>query len=508
MSPPVIELKGIEKQFPGVRALDGVDLQIRAGEVLALMGENGAGKSTLLRILRGEHRPTGGELLLDGEPLELRTPRDAHDLGIRVINQEPEIVPGVSVAENVFLGDLPRRKGRTYRAGTLRRQVDERIRDLGFDGVLRADTRGDRLAPAQRQLVEILRAVKPGSRVLCFDEPTSSLTDDETDRLFELIERFRDEGTAIVYVSHRMSEIFRIADRIAVLRDGGHVGTREANATDEDEIVRMMVGRDLDDVFADDADRAVAEPVLEVRALTNDHVHDIDLTVRAGEIVAIAGLVGAGRSELAKTIFGELPATSGQILVRGEERRMAHPRHAIRAGIGFAPEERKAEALFLDRGVKDNIAITLMDRLRRFRFVDGRRERQLAEEYVGRLRVRTPSLAQHVRKLSGGNQQKIVLARWLARRPDVLILDEPTRGVDVGAKSEIYRIIHQLAADGVGVLFVSSELPEVLGLADRAYVMAGGRITGELTREDASEEAILRLAMMEGVTDAGAGANR
>lgn len=490
---PLFEVRGISKSFSGVHALTDVTLDFRAGEVLALVGENGAGKSTLLRILNGDHQPDHGELLLDGRTADFPSPREARAAGIRVIAQEPEIIPYVSVAENVYVGALPASARRFHRSG-LRVRVQQDLERYGFDDVLDPDTLGSRLSPAQRQLVEILRALTTNPRILAFDEPTSSLSDAEVTALFRLIARLREDGCAIVYVSHRMREIFTVADRVAVLRDGRLVGTREIPGLGEPELVRMMVGRDLSAMFT--RERSPSDDVvLSVRAVTTEDVRDISFDVHAGEVVALAGLVGAGRSELAKGIVGDVPLVSGEVAVRGVAVRLRSPRDAIDAGIGFAPEERKAEALLMDRSVRDNVSLAVLERLRRWRVINLRQERTLVTQQVERMRVRTPSVDQEVRKLSGGNQQKVVLARWLARRPQVLILDEPTRGVDVGAKAEIYAIIDELARDGMAVLVISSDMPEVLGLADRIVVLQGGRKTGELTRAEATEESILALAL-------------
>ncbi|MEV7598878.1 sugar ABC transporter ATP-binding protein [Kitasatospora sp. NPDC089797] len=497
--------EGIGKRFGPVRALDDVTLHFPPGRVTALMGENGAGKSTLLRILTGDHRPSEGTVTLDGAPLALSSPMDARRAGIRIIPQEPEIVPHVSVAENVYAGSLPRRTGhrldRRLDRTELRRRITADLARLGFAKVLDPDLLGSELTPAQRQLVEILRALtgRVPARAIAFDEPTSSLSDQESEALFTLIGRLREEGIAIVYVSHRMKEVFRLADRIAVLRDGALAGVVDAAGADEAGIVRLMVGRDLSALFSREP-VATDRVVLDVRGLTTDAVHGVDLRVHAGEVVALAGLIGAGRSELALALAGDAPIRSGAVLLDGAPLRLRGPRDAIAAGIGLAPEERKAQALLLHRTVRDNTALVSYPALRRRRFVRRAQERALAQDYADRLRVRTPSIEAEVRTLSGGNQQKVVLARWLARRPRLLILDEPTRGVDIGAKAEIYRIIADLAREGVAVLVVSSELPEVLGLADRIVVMQNGRVTGELDRAEASEEAVLALAMADDLT--------
>ncbi|GIG62908.1 ABC transporter [Longispora fulva] len=494
-----LRVDGVSKNFSGVHALTDVTLEFPAGQVTALMGENGAGKSTLIRIINGDHLPDAGAVRLDGKVLALHSPADARAAGIRIIPQEPEIIPHVSVAENVYVGALPRGVAHRLDRSALRNKIRADLAELGFERALDPDELGSQLSASQRQLVEILRALTTDARVMAFDEPTSSLSEHEVEALFALIGRLRDRGIAIVYVSHRMREIFQLADRVSVLRDGQVVGTRQIWSTDEQEIVRMMVGRDLSTLFTRQHGGA-GGTVLEVRGVTTDDVRDVNLTVRAGEIVALAGLVGAGRSELARALAGDLPIRSGTVAVGGRTVKLRQPADAIAAGIGLAPEERKAQALFLHRSVRDNASLVVLDRLRRFRFVRRAAERRLVGEYVERLRVRTPSLEHEVRKLSGGNQQKVVLARWLARKPQVLILDEPTRGIDVGAKAEIYHIIADLASAGVALLVISSDLPEVLGLADRIVVMQGGRITGELDHRDATEEKILALAMADDLT--------
>ncbi|MBP2356045.1 L-arabinose transport system ATP-binding protein [Kribbella aluminosa] len=487
----VLVARGITKRFVGVRALTQVDLAVRGGEVLALMGENGAGKSTLLKIITGDYQPDEGSLMLDDAVVGYSSPAGAHRAGVRVIAQEPEIVPHVDVAENVYAGALPRR-GRMYSRRRAHEQCARDIDRLGLTGFLRPGTLGRRLSPAQRQLVEIMRGLVGAVRVVAFDEPTSSLSDHEVEILFGLIRRLRDDGVAVIYVSHRMKEIFAVADRIAVLRDGRLVGVRSASETNEDELVRMMVGRELQAMTR--PARSPGEVVLSVENMTSDEVRGIDLQVRRGEVVALAGLVGAGRSELVRAVVGDLPIRSGAVRMNGRALRLRSPHDAVRAGIGFAPEERKAEALVLERSVRENISLAVLDRIRQFRFVRRRREQELVSGYVSSLRIKTPSAEQQVRKLSGGNQQKVVLARWLARDPELLILDEPTRGVDVGAKAEIYTVINQLAERGTAILVVSSELPEVIALADRVLVMREGRITGELPAGP-TEEQILALAM-------------
>ncbi|MDH6135216.1 ABC-type sugar transport system ATPase subunit [Kitasatospora sp. MAA4] len=493
---PGAAVRGLGKSFGAVRALNGVTLEFPPGQVTALMGENGAGKSTLLKILTGDHQPTEGHVLLDGVEVALHSPAQARAAGIRIIPQEPEIIPHVSVAENVYAGALPRRSGRRLDRAELRRRIEADLERLGFARVLDPDLLGSELTPAQRQLVEILRALTGEAKVIAFDEPTSSLSEQEVDALFALIRRLRDQGVAVIYVSHRMKEIFQLADRIAVLRDGAVAGVLDAGQAGEADLVRLMVGRDLSTMFVRQQ-VATDRVVLDVRDVTTEDVSGISLQIRAGEVVGLAGLIGAGRSELALALAGDRAILSGKVLLEGQELRSGRPGEVIRAGLGLAPEERKAQALFLHRSIRDNTSLVVLERLRRWRFVRRSAERELAQEYSDRLRVRTPSIEHEVRKLSGGNQQKVVLARWLARKPKVLILDEPTRGIDVGAKAEIYQIIADLAKEGIALLVISSELPEVLGLADRVVVMQNGRITGELSRSEATEERILSLAMAD-----------
>jgi len=498
-----LEIRHVSKAFPNVQALSDVSLDIRPGEILAFMGENGAGKSTLLKIINGDYQPDTGTLTIDGRRLSFSDPHDAHKSGIRVIYQEPEIIPGVDVAENIWSGELPKRFGLLDRR-RLNEQVRRSLAEYGFEDVLPMHLRGDELSSAQRQLVEIMRALKTGVRVLALDEPTSSLTDEEVDRLFALVRRLRDERVAIIYVSHRIKEILRLCDRVAILRDGQLIAVRPAAELTDAEIVRLMVGRELSDIFQR-RPAGTSREVLRVTGLYSNWHHDVSFHVNAGEVVGFAGLVGAGRTELAKVIFGELPKTRGRMALDGREVTIRRPDDAIAKGIGFAPEDRKREGLVLIRSVLENASLAILRRISRLHFVRKRLERTIATGFVEKLQVRTPSLDQEAGKLSGGNQQKVVLARWLAAKPKVLILDEPTRGIDVGAKAEIYHLIDDLANEGLGIMFISSELPEILGLSDRIYVMQHGRITGELPGADATEEAVLGLAMADQLSTVPAG---
>jgi ABC-type sugar transport system ATPase subunit len=499
--PPILRLESTTKTFGPVVALDDVSIDVHGGEILALIGENGAGKSTLLRILSGDHQPDSGTLEVDGTPTTLTSPRDAHAHGVRVIYQEPEIASTVNVAENLFMGELPTRWGRFVDRGRLYTEVQRIIDESGFGGAIEARTPADNLSSAQRQLVEILKAMKGDVRVLALDEPTSSLTEEEVEQLTRIVEQLRDAGVAIIYVSHRIREIMRLADRVAVLRDGKLVAVREAAETDEDELVQLMVGRSVESFFGRETHKR-DQVALEIKGLTTDWLKDITFNVHKGEIVGLAGLIGAGRTELAQTLFGLRPWVGGSVVLDGRELHVKNPREAIASGIGFAPEDRKREGLFLQRSVSENISVTVLEDLRKWRLMRFARERKLVGELIERMNIKTPSAGQEVSKLSGGNQQKAMLGRWLARRPTLLILDEPTRGVDVGAKAEIYRLIHELAGEGMAIIFISSELPEVLGVSDRILVMQNGRITGELAATEATESAVLGLAISDHLSGA------
>jgi L-arabinose transport system ATP-binding protein len=476
-----------------VQALSEVSLALRAGEVLGLVGENGAGKSTLMRLLEGVFAPDSGTITVGGVAQNFREPREAHAAGIRVIHQEPDIVPDLTVAENIFVGAMPRRVGILLdwrRLDELTRAVLARF---GMDGDLRPRDLCATLGPAQRQMIEIMRAVRAGGRLIAFDEPTSSLTDEEARHLFRIIRQLKAEGVSIVYISHRLNEIIELCDRVAVLRDGRLVGDQPAAGLSERAISQLMVGRELKDLFRRQK-AAKHEPILTVSGLTSEAVHDIDLTLNRGEVLGIGGLMGAGRSELARAIVGFDRRLAGEITIDGRILRANDVAASIAAGIGLAPEDRKREALLLARSILDNATLCVPERISTAGLFDRRKAISLVSPLSTRLSIRTPSLDQLVSKLSGGNQQKVVLARWLARQLKVVILDEPTRGIDIGAKAEIYQLIADLAAGGIGVLLISSEMPELIGLADRILVMAEGRITGELG-PDADEQSILALSM-------------
>ena len=486
----VLSLSNITKQYPGVWALDKVALDFVEGEVHALLGENGAGKSTLIKVVAGAIEPDGGVIQIAGQEFSKMTPYLARSLGVEVIYQEFNLVPSLSVAENIFLGDktgrgiLIDRKVMVQRARAVFRQF---AIDIDPDALVRD------LPSAQQQIVEIAKAVSKNVRILIMDEPTAPLTVSEVDSMFEIVRQLKARGVTILYISHRLEEIFRIADRVSVLRDGRYIATRATAATNRQELISLMVGRELKESYPARtvAPRAVA---LEVRHLSGAGDTDISFSVRKGEILGLSGLVGAGRTELARVIFGAEPAVGGEILLEGKPVQIKSPQQAIALGIGLIPEDRKHQGVFLDMDIKWNISFTQVRQLSRYAVVDGRRELTLAEKFRDLLRIKTPSLDQQVKNLSGGNQQKVVLAKSLAAQSKVLIFDEPTRGIDVGAKQEIYNLMCALADDGLAIIMISSDMEELLGMSDRVIVLCEGRIAGEVPRAEFSQNLILDLA--------------
>ncbi len=489
----VLEMRDISKAFPGVQALDNVTVRLRRGEVHALVGENGAGKSTLMKILAGAHEADTGEILIDSRSVRINDPIVAQQLGISMIYQELNLVPAMSVAENIFLGRLAGGGWGHLDWGALDQAAAGLLARVQLNVIPRTLVR--ELSVAKKQMVEIAKALSLDAKIIVMDEPTSALTMAETATLFNIIHYLRKQGVAVVYISHRLEEIFRVADSITVLRDGRHVQTRPVAGLSQPAIVSMMVGRELTTLFPK-LETQVGDIVLDVRHLEQDGVlRDISFQVRAGEIVGLAGLVGAGRSDLAKAIFGIRPPDSGEIRVCGELYHIGNPHRAIELGLGLVPEDRKEEGLILARPVKDNVTLAVIRRLSWLGFaIRHRHENELVDRFVRQLSIKTPSAMQLVRNLSGGNQQKAIIARWLAARPRLLIMDEPTRGIDVGAKAEIHTLMGRLAQEGVGILMISSELPEILGVSDRILVMHEGRITGEFSREQATQELIMQAA--------------
>ncbi len=487
---PRLSVRDVGKAYPGVQALVGVSLDVAPGEVHALLGENGAGKSTLGKILAGVVARDAGEIRLDGAPLGALDEAAAAALGIGIVHQEGSLAPQLSVAENVFAGRQP-----TGFLGQVdRRRMNRRAASLLGELGLSLDPRrrvAD-LSPAQAQVVEIAKALSRELRLLILDEPTAALTLTETERLFAVIRRLSAAGVAVIYVSHRLAEIFRISSRVTVLKDGRLSGARDTAATTEDELIRLMVGRDVQ--LGRAAAATCGEVVLQAESVAASRVRHADLQVRRGEIVCLAGLIGAGRSELCEAIFGAVRLTGGRLLLHGQPFRPRGPWDAMAAGIGMVPEDRKQGGLFLSMDVGINIAAAALHQVSPRGVVSRARIDALAARFVRELRIATPGLRQTLEHLSGGNQQKVLIAKWLALAPDLLIVDEPTRGVDVGARADIYRLLRALAADGMALLLVSSDLPEVLALADRIVVMADGRTVGALPGADADEEGVLRLA--------------
>ncbi len=491
MTEPAVRFEQITKRFLGVQALDGVTLEVAAGSCHALCGENGAGKSTLGKILAGIHTPDGGKLFVRGREVRFDSPRDAFAAGVGMVHQELAYCGNMSVAENLLLGNLPRRGGFVDRSA-LERRAHEMLAEIGAELDVRAPMSDLRIA--QQQLVQIATVVGAGADIVIFDEPTSSLSQADADRLYELIERLKARGVTCIYVSHRMPEIYRLCDTISVLRDGRHVATRSAATLSESELVTLMIGRELGEYLPQANERGAGKELLRVERLSVPaKFRDVSFSLHEGEIVGLAGLVGAGRSEIAQAIFGLEKVSSGKVFVDGRSAGIAEPKDAIALGIGLVPEDRKRQGLVLGESGLHNTTLPILERLSRALFVRRREEETLVSTFFSTLRVRTPSLGAPVAGMSGGNQQKVVLARWLAANSRILILDEPTRGVDVGAKAEIHRLIRDLASRGNAVLLISSELPEVIAISHRVLVMRQGELVTEVSHAQATQELLLRL---------------
>jgi rhamnose transport system ATP-binding protein len=487
-----IELREASKSYGAVRAVRDTSIALRPGEVRALVGENGAGKSTIVRLLAGVTPPDTGGVLVDGEPVAFHGPADARDAGIAVIYQEPTVFPDLSVAENVMMGRQPLSSGRRIDRKALHDQVQRLLDRLGVRLDAGQPVRG--LSIADQQIVEIAKALSFDARVLIMDEPTAALSGPEVQRLFAVVRALQEAGAAVLFISHRLEEVFAICDTVTVMRDGAVVHDAPVGDMTTDEMVRRMVGRELAALFPKQ-DAQVGERVLEVKRLTREGVFfDVSFEVRAGEIVALAGLVGAGRSEVARAIFGIDRTDAGHVEVSGRRLQPGRPLAAMHAGIAFVPEDRRMQGLVMDLSVARNATLTRMRALTRLGLIRAGAENRLAREWAERLRLKYHRLEDPVGYLSGGNQQKVVLAKWLATEPKLLILDEPTRGIDVGTKAEVHRLMGELAGRGLAVLMISSELPEVLGMADRVLVMREGRLTGELSRDEANEERVIRAA--------------
>ena len=488
----VLEARGITKEFPGTLALENVHLELEVGEIHAVMGENGAGKSTLMKILAGINTADQGEIRFEEQRVAPATPREALMLGIAIVHQELSLVPTLTVAENIFPGRLPTNRLGMVRYGELFRQAETVLQKLNV--ALDPRTVVEKLSIANQQLVEITKALSLNCKVLILDEPTSALTDSEANTLLSFLRRLAAEGVGILYISHKIKEVFAVADRVTVLRDGKYVGTETISEITPAHVIRMMVGRELGNLYPPKGE-VIWEPIFEVRNVRlPDSPARNSFTLRKGEVLGIAGLLGSGRSELARAIFGVDPRTEGEIILDGETIRIHSSRQAIQHGLGYLPEDRKAAGLFLEMSVKLNVESSVVGEVSRGGFLAPDKERSLSQQYVRQLNISTPSIEQEVRRLSGGNQQKTLVAKWLAIQPKVLIVDEPTRGIDVGAKKEIYFLLRRLAESGVGVIMISSELPEILGMSDRILVMHEGEIVAEYAASEATEENIIQSA--------------
>ncbi|WP_153005301.1 sugar ABC transporter ATP-binding protein [Aureimonas ureilytica] len=489
----LLEVDGVRKVFPGVVALDNVQFRVRRGTVHALMGENGAGKSTLMKIIAGVYTPDGGEFRLRGQSIRLSGPLDALENGIAMIHQELNLMPFMTVAENIWIRREPKNRFGFVDHGEMRRRTEKLFADLSID--IDPDAETQTLSIASRQMVEIAKAVSYRSDVLIMDEPTSALTDREVEHLFRIVRQLRAEGKGIVYITHKMDELAEIADEVSIFRDGKYIGTEDAKSVTRDDIIRMMVGRELTQMFPKE-EAKIGEVVLSVRDLSLGRVfQDVSFDLRAGEILGLAGLVGSGRSNIAETLFGVTPASSGTITLFGQEVRIANPAVAMRHGMAFLTEDRKDTGCFLPLSITENMQMAVIQS----EFTSGGFVRQSevdrrCEDMAKVMRVKTPDLDERIQNLSGGNQQKVLIGRWLLTKPKILILDEPTRGIDVGAKAEIHRLVSRLAGEGLAVIMISSELPEVLGMSDRVMVVHGGRVTGILDRAEATQERVMDLA--------------
>ncbi len=489
---PIIELSGIAKHFGSVQALQGIDFRLFPGEVHALAGENGAGKSTLVKILAGIYRPDAGMVKVGGEVVELRSPTQAQALGIAVVHQEPMLFPDLDVAENVFMGRHPRDRFGRVDWKRMYREVDQLLTSL--DVPLSSHTPVQGLSVAEQQLVEIAKALSLDARVLVLDEPTAALSAHEVDELFAIVRQLRERGVAILFVSHRLEEIFEIADRLTIFRDGTHIITAPVGEMTTEAIIRHMVGRELSNLFPKSEAR-IGDVVLEVRHLSRPgSFTDVSFQLRQGEILGFAGLVGAGRTEVARVLFGLDRAESGEIWLKGKQVRIRSPRDAMRSGLAYVPEDRHQHGLVMDFSIAANVTLPILKQVSRLGLIDPRLERKIAGDYSSQLHVRSSGIEQLVNALSGGNQQKVVLSKWLATNPSVLILDEPTRGIDVGAKAEVHRIISDLAVEGLAIILISSELPEVLAMADRVIVLHEGRVSGTFARSEATQERVMFAA--------------
>jgi rhamnose transport system ATP-binding protein len=513
----LLELEGVSKSFPGVKALQDVHFSTEAGQVHALVGENGAGKSTLIKVVSGVHHPDSGTIRMNGEVVRFHSPHEAQTAGIATMYQELSLYPELSVAENMFMGHAPIRRvgpAQVVDWGEMNRRAVEVLASLNIHD-LDVTRKVGTLNVGNRQRVEIAKALSLDAKVLIMDEPTAALTESDVDQLFDIVRLLKERDVAIIYISHRLVEVFQLADRVTVLRDGKFVDSKLVAETDEEDLIRMMVGRSITDLFPK-LPSEIGDPVLEVRDLNrHPQTENVSFTVRSGEIVGVAGLVGSGRSETAQVVFGILKKDSGEVLVEGQAVDIKSPSQAMELGIAYVPEDRGTQGLVREMRIRENISMAILDSFTRLGFVNKRAERRTGEDMIEQLNIIATSAEQVVNKLSGGNQQKVVVGKWLASKPKMLIVDEPTRGVDVGAKAEIHRLMSELAQQGLGILMISSELPEIMGMSDRILVMRNSRLVAEFSRDEATQENV-GAAMMsdpnggsptsEGVPAAGASA--
>jgi ABC-type sugar transport system ATPase subunit len=493
ISEPILQLKKLDKHFPGVQALSDVNFDIRPAEVHALVGENGAGKSTLIKIISGVYQPDQGEIYFDGHPVHIQNPRHAQNLGVATIYQEAALYPDLNVVENIFMDRQPLLHGTpVIDWKQMRQHAAATFHDLEVE--MNLDTQVSLLSVAEQEMVQIAKALLQYSRMLILDEPTAALTDRETRALFRVIRLLRDRGVAILYISHRIEEVFSLADRVTILRDGQIVSTRPIHDLTYQGVIKMMVGRELNQLYPRSAVRP-GKVILRVDRLNQEGIfEDISFELHEGEILGMAGLIGAGRTEIAHALFGIASPNSGSIYIDEMPFKTSKPWDSLEAGLAYLPEDRKSQGVVAPMSLRANISIAVLKRLCTSGIINIKAERYLAEEYIRKLSIRTPGPDQMVANLSGGNQQKVIIARWLAKKPHILILDEPTRGIDVGAKAEIHRLMDQLASQGMGIIMISSELPEILGMSDRILVLREGHIVGELSRAEATQEGIMALA--------------
>jgi len=494
MGREILKMENISKSFPGVKALDNVSFNAYEGEVMALLGENGAGKSTLMKILSGVYTKDTGKILLDGKEIEVLNPRDASSKGIAIIHQELNLIPNLTVYENIFLGREETTTYKTLKKDYMIKEAKKLLDRLKVD--IDPTLKINEISIAKQQMVEIAKALSLNASVIVMDEPTDTLTDKEVEILFEVIRELKAENKAIVYISHRLKEVFEICDRATVLRDGKFIDERLVSELDEDEIIKLMVGRTLDEQFPYLKAEA-NEYVFEVKNLNNKYIKNISFSLKRGEVLGISGLVGAGRSELGKTIFGLYPIDEGEMILEGKKVKFNSPKEAIENGIMYVSEDRKSEGLVLSMDVKSNITLSSLDKFKRAIGLDKKKEERVSEDYRKKINIKTPSLTQKVKNLSGGNQQKVAIAKSLLTEPKVLILDEPTRGIDVGAKREIYDLLNSIKKEGHSVIMISSEMPEILGMSDRIIIMHEGKIKGELNKEEATSEKIMNYIIKE-----------